>query len=77
MQNGAHKNISIEKKKNRKIISLLKAPFKNATKNNPSAEDDKFACLKWNSKNSSNHNFSAAFAIAYAMKYYNESQAES
>ena len=64
------------KKKNRKVVSLLKAPFESTTEKKPSIEGNKMLCLNGNSKNVSKCDFNAAFAIAYVAKDCNESHME-
>ena len=70
------KNISMDKKKNRKVISSPKIPLKSALKKKPSAEDDKFLHLKGNNNNIDKCDFNTAFAIAHIFEYYNESYAK-
>ena len=73
---GANEKISTVKKKERKVISLLKVSLESKTKIKPSAEGSNFQHLKGNSNNVDKHNFNAAFLIACAIKFYNASHTE-
>ena len=70
------KNISKNKKKNRKVISLPKVPFKSTIKIKPSKEGYIFAHLKGNKNNADKHHFNTVFVIAYIIKHRNESYIE-
>ena len=57
-------------KENRKVISLLKVPLKNAIKKKPSAEGNKHKYLKENTNNNiDEYDFNVAFVMAHIIKY--------
>ena len=66
----------MNKKKNRKFLSLRKIPLKSAIKIKFSAESNKFVHLKGNKNNTDKHDFNIAFVIAYIIKHYDGSQIE-